>query len=148
MLVLLTMILLFHALILLKVVPYNIAWGGRLKSDSQMYVFEFISVLINLFLAWVLLLKANVLTSVVSNSTVDIILWVFLVLFIANTIGNLLAKTMFEKYFSLLTLILAALIFLILRPQHVIAQVKSSKNKGANAGVYCEEKDGKNEIMK
>lgn len=115
MLVLLAMITLFHALIFLKVIPYKIAWGGRLKNDSQMYIFEAASILINLFLSWLLLVKANVFTDVLSNRAVDIILWVFLLLFIANTIGNLLAKTVIEKYFSLLTLILAALIFLILR---------------------------------
>ena len=108
-------IILFHALILVKVVPYKIAWGGRLKTDSQMYVFEIVSIGINLFLSWVLLLKANILTNGLSLKAVDWTLWVFLVLFIANTVGNLFAKTLLEKYFSVLTLILAALIFLILQ---------------------------------
>lgn len=108
-------IIFFHALILVKIVPYKIAWGGRLKSDSQMYIFEFVSILINLFLSWILLIKANILTDVLAQKAVDITLWIFLLLFIANTIGNLLAKTLIEKYFSLLTLILAILIFLILR---------------------------------
>lgn len=115
MLVLLTAITIFHGLILVKVVPYKIAWGGRLKSDSQMYVFEILSILINLFLSWILLIKANVLSDILPPQTVDIILWVFLLLFVANTIGNLFAKTVIEKYFSLLTLLLAALIFLTLQ---------------------------------
>ena len=89
-------------LILVKVVPYKIAWGGRLKSDLQMYIFEIVSIGINLFLSWVLLLKANILTNGLSSKGVTWTLWVFLVLFVANTIGNLFAKTLFEKYFSLL----------------------------------------------
>lgn len=46
---------------------------------------------------------------------VNIALWIFLVLFVLNTIGNLLAKTNFEKVFTLWTLISASLIWIILR---------------------------------
>ena len=31
-----------------KVIPYEIAWGGKLKSDTQMYLFESISILVTL----------------------------------------------------------------------------------------------------
>lgn len=37
-------------------------------------------------------------------------LWVFFILFLLNTVGNLLAKTTFEKWFALVTLLLAGLI--------------------------------------
>ena len=37
----------FHLGILLKIIPYEITWGGRLKDDAEMYVFETISILIN-----------------------------------------------------------------------------------------------------
>ncbi len=39
----------FHFLILLKIIPYDITWGGRLKSDEEMFVFETISIIVNLF---------------------------------------------------------------------------------------------------
>jgi len=108
-------IILFHVFILVKIIPYKITWGGRLKNDSQMYAFEIISILINLFLSLVLLIKANMVRDIFSSKTVDIILWVFLILFILNTIGNIFAKTLLEKYFTFLTIIAAALIFQILR---------------------------------
>lgn len=50
MLCLVVAILLFHSSIILKIVPYEITWGGRLKNDSEMYVFEIISILLNLIL--------------------------------------------------------------------------------------------------
>jgi hypothetical protein len=42
----------FHLSIIIKVVPYEITWGGRLKNDSEMYVFEIATLLINLFWVW------------------------------------------------------------------------------------------------
>ena len=48
---------LFHSTILIKIIPYEITWGGKLKNDAEMYLFESISILINLFLTYVLLIK-------------------------------------------------------------------------------------------
>jgi len=46
----------FHLLILVRVIPYEITWGGRLKTVEEMYVFETISILINSFFILDLLL--------------------------------------------------------------------------------------------
>jgi hypothetical protein len=50
---LLIAVILFHIAVIVKVIPYGIAWGGRLQNDAEMYVFEAISILVNLFF-WVL----------------------------------------------------------------------------------------------
>ena len=50
-------VLLLHSAILMKIIPYEVTWGGRLESDTEMYVFEAVSVLTNLFLAVLLLIK-------------------------------------------------------------------------------------------
>ena len=112
---LLTLVIIFHGFIIAKIIPYNIAWGGRLENDSQMYVFESISMLINGLLITVLLLKAKYINHRFSEKILNGILRFFQVLFILNTIGNLLAKTSFEKYFALLTAILAIFIWIILK---------------------------------
>jgi hypothetical protein len=57
MLWLITIITLFHLAILTKIIPYEIIWGGRLENDSEMYVFETISIIFNIFLGLVLLIK-------------------------------------------------------------------------------------------
>lgn len=88
-------VILFHISVIAKVIPYDIAWGGRLQNDSQMYVFEAISILINLFLRLVLVMKGGYIKFRFKEKTIDIILWVFLALFVLNTLGNLLAKTDF-----------------------------------------------------
>ncbi len=97
----------FHLCILVKLIPYTIVWGGRLKTEDEMYTIEIISGLLNLFLILILLMKGNYLKFQFNKKIVDGTLWIFFLVFILNTIGNILAQTTFEKMFSVLTLILA-----------------------------------------
>ena len=108
-------VILFHISIILKIIPYNIAWGGRLTNDNEMYVFESISMLINVFLSWLLFMKGEFVKFKFQNNTVNIILWVFFGLFIVNTVGNIFAKTNFEKLFAILTGLSAILIWNIIK---------------------------------
>ena len=108
-------VILFHICIIVKIIPYNIAWGGRLTNDNEMYVFESISILINLFLSWLLLMKGEFVQFKFPNNSVNLILWIFFGLFILNTVGNIFAKTNFEKLFALLTGLSAILIWNILK---------------------------------
>ena len=104
-------VILFHICIIAKVIPYGIAWGGRLTNDTEMYVFETISIFINVFLSWILLMEGNFIKFKFSSKTIHIILWVFFGLFLLNTIGNIFAKTNFEKFFAVLTGLSAILIW-------------------------------------
>ena len=122
MLGLLAAVILFHIAIIAKVIPYNIAWGGRLQNDQEMYVFETMSILINAFLGLVLLMKANYIKFRFREKAINIILWIFLVLFVLNTIGNLFAKTNFEKSFAVLTFVFAILIWMILKSKSIIGR--------------------------
>ena len=106
---------LFHLTILIKIIPYEITWGGKLKNDAEMYLFESISILINLFLTYVLLIKGEYVSKLISTEVVNIILWVFLFIFGLNTLGNILAETLFEKSLSLLTLVFTFLLWNILK---------------------------------
>jgi hypothetical protein len=105
----------FHSCILLKIIPYDITWGGRLQNDQEMYVFEIASIAINLFLIWILSMKGNFVTYKFPVKVIHIILWIFVVVFALNTVGNLFAKTLLEKAFTLLTLGSALAIGFVLR---------------------------------
>ncbi|MDP1802420.1 MAG: hypothetical protein Q8L81_13765 [Bacteroidota bacterium] len=107
------MALAFHLLILIKVIPYEITWGGKLKNDKEMYVFEILSIVVNSFFVYVLLQKGNYVKPVFGRKTLSVILWVFFAIFTLNTIGNLFAETTFERSFTIVTLINAVLIWLI-----------------------------------
>lgn len=107
------LITIFHLLILVRVIPYEITWGGRLKTVEEMYVFITLSILINSFFIFLLLQKGEYVRFFLGKKTVTIILWVFFTIFILNTIGNVFAETNFEKYFAILTLINSILIWII-----------------------------------
>jgi hypothetical protein len=115
---LLLAVILFHICIILKIIPYDIAWGGRLTNDAEMYVFETTSILINIFLSIILLMKDNIIKYKFSDKIIKIILWTFFVIFVLNTIGNIFAKTTFEKFFSILTGISAVLIWIIVNKKN------------------------------
>ncbi|MFM7486328.1 MAG: hypothetical protein ACKO13_05335 [Cytophagales bacterium] len=107
--------LVFHLLIVIKVIPYAITWGGRLKTDSEMYLFETVSIGINLFFIFLVLQRVDMERSLLGKKTATILLWIFFVLFGLNTIGNIFATTPLEQWFSLLTLANAFLIWKINR---------------------------------
>lgn len=112
---LLFVIILFHLSIITKIVPYDITWGGRLQNDTEMYVFETISILINVFLSWVLLMKGNFVKYKFPNQVINVILWIFFVIFILNTVGNIFAKTFFEQQFAFLTGFFSIFLLIILK---------------------------------
>ena len=103
----------FHLLILVSVIPFEITWGGRLKTVEEMYVFETISILINSFFIFILLQKGEYIIYSLGKKTVNIVLWIFFSIFVLNTIGNVFAKTNFENFFAILTLINSILIWAI-----------------------------------
>lgn len=107
--------LLFHACTLLKLIPYDVTWSGKLKNDTEMYRLEFTSVLINLFFCLILLMKGNYTSYQFPPVVIKIILWVCFVLFVFSTVANLFAKTNLEKSFAILTFIYAILIGMVLR---------------------------------
>lgn len=111
----LVVLLIFHFSIVLKIIPYDITWGGRLKNDSEMYAFEGVSIFINLFLLFILLIKGRLIKEIIPMKIVNVFLWGFMVLFGLNTIGNIFANSSLEKAFSLLTLTFVILIFMIMK---------------------------------
>ena len=113
---LLIAVILFHSLIITRIIPYTIVWAGKLKDVEDMWKFETISIAINSFLLSTLLLKGNYLKSKIPDKILNAILWLFMFVFVINTIGNLMSKTLFEKIvFTPLTLIAAVLIWIIVR---------------------------------
>ena len=118
MLLLITAVTVFHFSIILRIIPYEIIWGGRLNNDFDMYVFESLSIMINIFLILTLLIKGSYIKQIFSLRTVNIFLWVFLVIFGLNTLGNLFANTNFEKLFAVLTLASSILIWIILKAKN------------------------------
>ena len=119
-LVILSMVSVFHLLVLTEVIPYNIVWAGKINSVSEMRVFEFFSLTINAVIILVIAIKANYLKWNVPVKIVNGFIWFIFFLFSLNTIGNLFATTNFEKFvFTPMTFILAVLCLRIVREKEV-----------------------------
>lgn len=104
--IVLSITLLMHMGILLKRIPYSFVWGGRLKTDKEMYRFEAVSVSVSLICLWIALERLNV-TNLISQKYSTAALWVMALLFLINTLGNLFSKNKFERnVFTPLTLLL------------------------------------------
>ncbi len=97
-----------HLGILFKIIPYRAVWGGRLKSDAQMYRFEILSVLINLLFICLVLVRANYVEVAIPKKIIAYSLWCMAALFLLNTLGNAISKNKLEKsLFTPVTLLLA-----------------------------------------
>ena len=107
-LTLLSLFLLFHFLIMLGAIPFEMVWGGRLKDRSQMLRSETVSVIINFIMLAVVAIKANMIEILLPQLLLKIILWIMFVLFVLNTLGNLFSLNQFEQLvFTPVTLLLA-----------------------------------------
>lgn len=115
-LIILSLVLVFHLLILIQVIPYSIVWAGKLKNVQEMRVFEAISLTINSVLIFFILVHSGYINMKISRKAINYILWFFIVVFSLNTVGNLFAETSFETIvFTPLTFILAILCYRVVR---------------------------------
>ncbi|MGV3588417.1 MAG: hypothetical protein ACO1OF_15540 [Adhaeribacter sp.] len=73
-LLILSLIVIFHLLVMVGVIPFNIVWGGRLKSTSEMLLFETISIFMNLIMLAVVAIKANILRLPVNRIVIQVAL--------------------------------------------------------------------------
>lgn len=120
MILLISLVIVFHVAVLLEIIPYTIVWAGKLNTKAQMYQFETVSILINIFLLLVFCLKGKYIKHTIPEVLLNVILWVFLFLFVLNTVGNLMAETFFEKaVFTPLTFLSAVLIGIVLGEKKV-----------------------------
>lgn len=107
---------LYHISILVGIMPYEAAWGGRLKSREEMIVFEGISLVIQSILILALLAKGQFIQLPLPEKWITIILWFFMIIFILNTVGNIFAINPWERYIATpLTLISAILLWNVVR---------------------------------
>ncbi|PCI03772.1 MAG: hypothetical protein COB79_00140 [Zetaproteobacteria bacterium] len=111
-LVILFCVLVFHLLVLVGFIPFDTVWGGRLETQSQMYVFETVSIIINTIIMLVVSMKAGYIKAYLHMKIINTILWFLVVLFTLNTAGNILAMSWLETLiFTPLTLISAFLFY-------------------------------------
>ncbi|MEO6812451.1 MAG: hypothetical protein ABI172_00870 [Ginsengibacter sp.] len=99
MIALLTALLIFHTLVLTGIIPYAIVWAGKIKSAEDMWTMELVSICVNSFAILILLLKAEYIQNKIPVKILNAVIWLLVLLFSLNTIGNLFAESQFELYF-------------------------------------------------
>jgi hypothetical protein len=96
MIALLSLVLVYHLIIITGLIPYEATWGGRLQNREQMLRFETVSIVVNLFILAVILIKGGYLKLKLPTMVLKALLWAFAVLFALNTVGNLASTSMME----------------------------------------------------
>ena len=103
------LLLVFHILVLLKVIPADIVWGGQINGVPANFVtLEIIALLVTLFFMLILAAKTGYLQAGKLSGAVNIGMWLIFAYMLLNTLGNLASGISFEKLvFAPITIILA-----------------------------------------
>lgn len=107
-LTILGLVIVFHVCVMAGVVPADMVWGGR--AVDHFLMMEAISIFINLSFMMIIALKIKLIRVEVNPRGLQIMIWLVFVIFLLNTLGNLVAINSLEKYiFTPLTAILSVL---------------------------------------
>ena len=103
-----SLVMIFHAFVLMGIIPFEIVWGGRLKSKEEMIPFEITSIALNAVMLTIVVIHAGLLKVKFNPIVLRVAFWFMFALFFMNTIGNLISNNEFEKMiFTPLTLLLS-----------------------------------------
>jgi len=107
-----TAALLMHVLILLKIIPHYFTWGGQLKSERDVIIFESISIVIQILFISIIAAKAGYILKGKLRRTVNVGIWILFGIMVLNTIGNLVSASSLETIvMTPITSVLALLVF-------------------------------------
>jgi hypothetical protein len=108
--VLLLLLMVIHVLLLFRVIPYEIVWGGNVKNVSQLYTFEISALAINALFLAIVAIRLDLIGAPRLKRAAGIGMWVIFAYFGMNVIGNLTSGVSWEKMlFAPLSILLALL---------------------------------------
>ena len=98
----------FHLMVLLRVVPHTVIWGGRISGRGQIVTMELVSLLVIAAAGVTAYLRGRSLTAGHAVPALGALMWILAGLFALNSLGNLFAETNFERFaFTPVTLFLS-----------------------------------------
>lgn len=101
------LLLVFHILVLLKIVPANIMWGGQANAGN-LVMLEVIAIVVTLFFGYIIAAKTGYIQVGKFAGVVNILVWIIFIFLLLNTLGNLASGVSAENFiFAPVTLILA-----------------------------------------
>ena len=100
----------FHVLVIVRVIPSSIVWGGRDRSRREIVQLELVSIALLAATGSVYVFRAGDIATGANNLLWAILIWVVAGLFALNSVGNLMARTRFERFaFTPVTVVLTLL---------------------------------------
>jgi len=101
------LLLVFHFLVILKLIPASIMWGGQATS-SNLIMLEVIAIAVTLFFGYVIATKTGYVNAGKFTGVINILVWIIFLFLLLNTLGNLASGVSAENFiFAPITLILA-----------------------------------------
>ena len=92
-------------LVIIGIVPKNYVWGGRITENSQLLLLEATTFIVNALIIWVIAMRVGYVKQRINSKIITIILFILMTLMALNTVGNIFARTTFEKLMAIPTLI-------------------------------------------
>lgn len=102
----------FHLAIIIGITAFDYApidylWGGKMETASQLLTFEVMSLATSVVALIFTMIRAGFIGAPRLLRLTQFIMWMLFVLFLLNTLGNILAETVFEKTFAIITALLS-----------------------------------------
>ncbi len=108
-----TMLIIFHILVMTGILPSQIVWGGQInEAETNMVLLETIALIVSLLFTGIIAAKTGYLLRDRYRKIIDISMWIIFAYFLFNIVGNLASAAAVESLiFAPLTIILAFLAF-------------------------------------
>ncbi len=105
----------FHVLVLLRIIPFSIVWGGKIKTIENMQKMEAVSLSVNALILVFVFSELGIIRKKCPGKLAKFFYLILLILFVLNTIGNLFSESGLEKIiFTPITLSLSIMSFILL----------------------------------
>jgi hypothetical protein len=103
------LLFLFHVLVLIKVIPATIVWGGQIGGvPANLVTLEIVALLVTAVFIFIVAAKTGHIQAGKLSGVVNIGVWLIFAYLVLNTLGNLASGISFEKLvFAPVTIILA-----------------------------------------
>ena len=88
----------FHVLVLLRILPANIVWGGAIQnSTTSLFSLEMISLVVTLLFALIIAAKAGYIKAFRFQTAVNIGVWVVFAILLLSMAANVASGVAFEN---------------------------------------------------
>ncbi len=106
------LLIIFHILLLLGVVPSDIVWGGKAADKALLIKLEIFSLVTSFIILAVICAKLQQNINVKFRKVINVGIWIIFGYFLLNIVGNLASGVTTEKLiFTPITIILSVLLF-------------------------------------